>query len=54
MLTRGYTTTPFQIFWELLFNSQVIFKSMKEADDTFYECEWVKVQDLCLLQEIGF
>ena len=35
MLTRGQTTTLLQIFCELSLYSQVIFKSMKVADDTF-------------------
>ena len=48
MLTSGQTTIPLQIFWELFLYSQVIFKSMKVADDTFYrnsECEWFKGQE---------
>ena len=39
------TTTLHQIFCEILLHSQVIFKSMRVADDTFYrnsKCEWVK------------
>ena len=42
---RSQITTLLQIFCELLLYSQVIFKSMKEADDTSKsnsECEWVK------------
>ena len=35
MLIRSRTTTLHQIFCELLLHSQVIFKSMKVADDTF-------------------
>ena len=45
MLTRSQTTTLLQIFCELSLHSQVIFKSMKVADVTFWrnsECEWVK------------
>ena len=45
MLITSQTTTPLQIFCELLLYSLVIFKSMKEADDTSKsnsECEWVK------------
>ena len=46
MLIRSQITTLLQIFCELLLYSQVIFKSMKVADDTSKsnsECEWVKV-----------
>ena len=38
-----------QIFCEILLHSQVIFKSMKEADDTSrgtLEWEWVNVNDI--------
>ena len=45
MAIRSQTTTTLQIFCELLLYSQVIFKSMRVADDTFKsnsECEWVK------------
>ena len=35
MLIRSQTTTLLQIFYELSLYSQVIFKSMKVADDTF-------------------
>ena len=35
MLFRNQATTLLQIFWESLLCSQVIFKSMKVADDTF-------------------
>ena len=45
MLKRSQTTTLLQIFCDLLLYSQVILKSMKVADGTFYgisECEWVK------------
>ena len=44
MLIRSQTTTLL-IFCEILLCSQVIFKSMKVADDTFQrnsECQWVK------------
>ena len=43
-MIRSQTTTLRQIFYEILLCSQVIFKSMKVADDTFqrnYECLWV-------------
>ena len=46
MLIRSQTKTLIQIFCELLLYSQVIFESMKVADDTFWrnsECQWVKV-----------
>ena len=46
MFIRILPTTLFQIFCENLLYFQVIFKSMKIADDTFLgnsECEWVKV-----------
>ena len=46
MLTRSQTTTLLQILSELTLYSQVMFKSMKVADDTFLrnsKCEWVKV-----------
>ena len=42
------TTTHLQIFCELSLYSQIIFKSMRVADDTFQtnsECEWVKHND---------
>ena len=45
MLIRSQTTTLLQIFYEILLCSQVIFKSMKVADDTFQrnsECQYVK------------
>ena len=45
MLIRSHATTLLQIFCELLLYSQVNFKSMRVADDTFLwnsECEWVK------------
>ena len=45
MLTRSQTKTLLQIFFELSLYSEVIFKSMKVADDTFKrssESEWVK------------
>ena len=44
-------TTDLQIFCELLLYSQVIFKSMKVADDTSKsnsECEWVNGIIECL------
>ena len=46
MFIRILPTTLLQIFSENLLYFQVIFKSMKIADDTFpgnSECEWVKV-----------
>ena len=48
MFNRILPTTLLQIFCENLLYFQVIFKSMKIADDTFpgnSECEWVN-QDL--------
>ena len=53
MLISGQTTTLLQIFCELLLYSQVIFKSMKVADDTSKsnsECEWVNASCLPPLQ----
>ena len=46
MLTRSQTKTLLQkIFCELLLYFQVIFKSMKIADETFLgNSEWVKAQ----------
>ena len=35
LFIRSQTTTPLQIFCELSLYSQVIFKSMRVADDTF-------------------
>ena len=49
MFIRILPTTFLQIFCENLLYFQVIFKSMKIADDTFLgnsECEWV---NLCML-----
>ena len=46
MLNRRQTTNLLQIFYEILLHSQVIFKSMKVADNTFrgtLECEWVNI-----------
>ena len=46
MLIRRQTTTLLQIFCEISLHSQVIFKSMKVADDISrgtLECEWVKL-----------
>ena len=46
MLIRRHTTNLLQISYELLLYSQVIFKSMKVPDDTFWrksKCEWVKL-----------
>ena len=46
MLITCQTTTHLQIFCELVLYSEVIFKSMRVADDTFYrnsEGEWDKV-----------
>ena len=43
-MIRSQTTTLLQISYEILLCSQVIFKSMKVADDTFQrnsECLWV-------------
>ena len=45
MLIRSQGTTILQIFCDLLLYSQVIFRSIRVADDTFKrnsECEWVK------------
>ena len=45
MLIRGKISTLLQIFCELKLYTQVIFKSMRVADDTFQstsESEWVK------------
>ena len=45
MFIRILQTTLLQIFCKNLLYFQVIFKSMKIADDTFLgnsECEWVK------------
>ena len=45
MFIRILPTTLLQIFCENLLYFQVIFKSVKIADDTFLgnsECEWVK------------
>ena len=44
MLIRRQTTNLLQIFCEILLYFQVIFKSMKAADDISRgtrECEWV-------------
>ena len=46
MFIRILPTTLLQIFCENLLYFQVIFKSMKIADDTFLgnsECEWVNI-----------
>ena len=46
MLIRSHKTTRLQIFCKHSLNSQVIFKSIKVADDILYrnsECEWVKL-----------
>ena len=46
MLIRRQTTNLLQIFCEISFHSQVIFKSMKVADNISrgtLECKWVKV-----------
>ena len=54
MLIRSQTTTLLLIFCELLLYSQVIFKSMKVADDTSKsnsECEWVKMARLDLYNQ---
>ena len=59
MLIRSQATTLPQIFCKLLLYSQVIIKSMRVADDTFYsisECEWVKIysqDDLVVTCTIG-
>ena len=48
MFIRSQITTLLQIFSELSLYSQVIFKSMKVADDTSggtLECEWVTTAD---------
>ena len=52
MLTRGYTTTPLQIFWELLLYSQIIFRSMKEADDTLNGLRLFLKRFICFLKFI--
>ena len=47
MFIRSHTSTLNQIFCELLLNTQVIFKSMRVADDTFWwnsDCEWVNTE----------
>ena len=44
-MIRRQTTNLLEIFWKLSLYSQVIFKSMKVADDISrgtLECEWVK------------
>ena len=46
MLIKGQTTNLLQIFCELSLHSEVIFKSMKVADDISrgtLECEWVNL-----------
>ena len=46
MLISSQTTNPLQIFCKISLHSQVIFKSMKVADDILrgtLECEWVKI-----------
>ena len=46
MLIRSQITTLLHIFCELPLYSQVIFKSIKVADDTSKsnsDCEWVKI-----------
>ena len=46
MLIRSHKTTLLQIFCKHSLNSQVIFKSIKVAEDTLYrnsEYEWVKL-----------
>ena len=51
MLIRSQITTLLQIFCELLLYSQVIYKSMKVADDiskSKSECEWVKEGLVCV------
>ena len=57
MLIRSQGTTLLQIFCELKLYSQVIFKSMRVADDTFKrnsECEWVKFTSFCFkLSHLG-
>ena len=52
MFIRILPTTLLQIFCENLLYFQVIFKSMKIADNTFpgnSECEWVK---MCLKSKV--
>ena len=47
MLIRGKVSTLLQIVCELKLYTQVIFKSMSVADDTFQgtcECEWVNLK----------
>ena len=49
MLNRSQTTTLLQNFCELSLPAQVIFESMRVADNTFKvnsECEWVKTSHL--------
>ena len=49
MLIINQTRILLQIFYELLFYSLVIFKSMRVADDTFQrnsECKWVNPCDI--------
>ena len=56
MLIRRQTTNLFQIFCEISLHSQVIFISMKVADDISrgtLECEWVKI-DLLFIKKIMF
>ena len=50
MFIRILPTTLLQIFCENLLYFQVIFKSMKIADDTFLgnsECKWVNLRSRC-------
>ena len=41
MLVMSQATILLQIFCELVLYSQIIFKSMKEADNTFQKELWV-------------
>ena len=56
MFIRMLPTTLLQIFCENLLYFQVIFKSMKLADDTFSsnsKCEWVNITE-SLMNALGF
>ena len=56
MFIRILPTTLLQIFCEILLYYQVIFKSMKIADDIFLgnsECEWVNmVQEMTIINSL--
>ena len=56
MFIRILPTTLLQIFCENLLYFQVIFKSMRIADDTFLgnsECEWVKDMHIIRMLVMG-